>query len=181
MTSLSLDATCRVEPKRGRVRALQSRIPNAAGATGRVARPVKYGGDNGKPWRGALFHRARRTRLGDDGNQIGAHSALRNRNSALERLLSGIHFGMDDWGKFASCSKLNWGDNSIMSAAEVIEQIKELPANERAQVTKFVVENDDSWIPESFKQGMADAAAGRFVDMEMVLSGAPPPSRKRRK
>jgi len=68
-----------------------------------------------------------------------------------------------------------------MSAAEVIEQIKELPANERAQVTKFVVENDNSWIPESFKQGMADAEAGRFVDMETVLSGAPPPSRKRRK
>jgi predicted transcriptional regulator len=68
-----------------------------------------------------------------------------------------------------------------MSAAEVIEQIKELPANERAQVTKFVVENDDSWIPESFKQGMADAEAGRFVDMETVLSGTPPPSRKQRK
>ena len=42
-----------------------SRAPNAAGATGRVARPVKYSGDNGKPWRGALFHRARRTMLGD--------------------------------------------------------------------------------------------------------------------
>jgi hypothetical protein len=72
------------------------RIPNAAGTTGRVARPVKYGGDNGKPWRGALFHRARRTMLGDDGNQIGAHSALRTLHSALERLFSGIHFGMDD-------------------------------------------------------------------------------------
>jgi len=36
------------------------------------ARPVKYGGDNGKPWRGALFHRARRTKLGDDGNQMQA-------------------------------------------------------------------------------------------------------------
>jgi hypothetical protein len=45
---------------------------NAAGATGRVARPVKYGGDNGKPWRGALFHRARRTMLGDDGNLMQA-------------------------------------------------------------------------------------------------------------
>jgi hypothetical protein len=43
------------------------RIPNAAGATGRVARPVKYGGYNEKPWRGALFHRARRKMLGDDG------------------------------------------------------------------------------------------------------------------
>ena len=64
-----------------------------------------------------------------------------------------------------------------MSAAEVIEQFKALPADERAKVTKFVVENDDSWIPESFKQGMADAAAGRFADTETVLSGAKPPSR----
>jgi predicted transcriptional regulator len=51
-----------------------------------------------------------------------------------------------------------------MSATEIIEQIKRLPAGERAQVTKYVVEHDDSWIPESFKQGMAGAAAGRFVD-----------------
>jgi len=36
------------------------------------ARPVKYGGDNRKPWRGALFHRARRTMLGDDGNLMPA-------------------------------------------------------------------------------------------------------------
>jgi hypothetical protein len=68
-----------------------------------------------------------------------------------------------------------------MSASEIIEQIKSLPPGERAQVTKFVVEHDDSWIPESFKQGMADAEAGRFADMETVLSGAPPPSRKQRK
>jgi hypothetical protein len=67
-----------------------------------------------------------------------------------------------------------------MSATEVIEQFKGLPANERAQVTKYVVEHDDSWVPESFKQGMADAEAGRFVDMETVLSGAPPPSRGRK-
>lgn len=64
-----------------------------------------------------------------------------------------------------------------MSATEIIEQFKALPAAERAQVAKFVVENDDSWIPESFKQGMADAAAGRFADMETVLNGAKPPSR----
>ena len=66
-----------------------------------------------------------------------------------------------------------------MSATEIIEQIKGLPANERAQVAKFVVEQDDSWIPESFKQGMADAEAGCFADMETVLSGTPPPARKR--
>ena len=45
-----------------------------------------------------------------------------------------------------------------------------LPASERAQVAKFVVENDDSWIPESFRQGMADAEAGRTVDLESALN-----------
>jgi predicted transcriptional regulator len=59
----------------------------------------------------------------------------------------------------------------------VIEQFKALPPEERAQVAKFVMEEDDSWVPESFKQGMSDAAAGRFADMELVLSGAKPPPR----
>ncbi len=67
-----------------------------------------------------------------------------------------------------------------MSATEVIEQFKGLPAGERAQVTKYIVEHDDSWIPESFKRGMADADAGRFADLETVLSGAPPPLRRRK-
>jgi predicted transcriptional regulator len=57
-----------------------------------------------------------------------------------------------------------------MRASELIEQFKALPAQERAQAAKFVVENDDSWIPESFKQGMADAEAGRFVDLDSALS-----------
>ena len=49
-----------------------------------------------------------------------------------------------------------------MSAAEIIEQIKGLPANERAQVAKFVAEQDDSLIPKSFKQGLADAAFAKW-------------------
>jgi len=61
-----------------------------------------------------------------------------------------------------------------MSATEIIAQIKNLPLAERAQVAKFVVEQDDSWIPDSFKAGMADANAGRFADMDKVLSGAQP-------
>ena len=68
-----------------------------------------------------------------------------------------------------------------MSTEEIIEQIKALPADERAKVAKFVLEEDDSWVPESFKEGMADAEAGRFVDMETVLSGAKPPPRRKRK
>jgi hypothetical protein len=61
-----------------------------------------------------------------------------------------------------------------MSAVEIIEQFKGLPANERAQVAKFVVENDDSWIPDEFKEAMKDAEAGRFVDMETALHETPP-------
>jgi len=68
-----------------------------------------------------------------------------------------------------------------MSAQAVIKQFKALPRNQRAEVAKFVMESDDSWIPESFKRGMADAEAGRFAEMDTVLSGAPPPSRRRAK
>jgi predicted transcriptional regulator len=57
-----------------------------------------------------------------------------------------------------------------VSATEIIEQFKALPASERAQVARFVVENDDSWIPESFKQGMADAEAGQLVDLDTALN-----------
>ena len=57
-----------------------------------------------------------------------------------------------------------------MSANQIIEEIKALPPKERARVTKFVVESDDSWIPESFKQGMADIAAGRVVDLDTALN-----------
>jgi hypothetical protein len=49
-----------------------------------------------------------------------------------------------------------------MSATEIIEQLKGLPASERAQVAKFVVEQNDSWIPESFKTGMAEAAGDKW-------------------
>jgi hypothetical protein len=64
-----------------------------------------------------------------------------------------------------------------MSAAEIIEQFKALPPGERAVVTKFVVENDDSWVPDEFKEAMEDLEAGRLVDMETVMSGAKPPPR----
>ena len=80
-------------------------------------------------------------------------------------------------GKRRLARNNSWCIIKSMSAQQVIEEFKALPSAERAQVAKFVVEHDDSWIPESFKQGMADAVAGRFVDMETVLSGAKPPSR----
>jgi predicted transcriptional regulator len=62
-----------------------------------------------------------------------------------------------------------------MSAQEVIAEFKELPPAERAQVAKFVVEHDDSWIPDEFKEAMKDAETGRLVEMETALSETPPP------
>jgi hypothetical protein len=49
---------------------------------------------------------------------------------------------MDDW--VTACQKRVLPDNKTMSAAQVIEQIKELPANERAQVARFIAENGNS-------------------------------------
>ena len=43
-----------------------------------------------------------------------------------------------------------------MSAQEVIDQIKHLPPTERVQVTRFVVENDDSTTPTKCTVTMAD-------------------------
>ena len=57
-----------------------------------------------------------------------------------------------------------------MSAQEIIEQIKALPSDERAQVTKFVVESDVSWIAEEFKQSMTDITTGRVVDLDAALN-----------
>ena len=62
-----------------------------------------------------------------------------------------------------------------MTAEAIIEEIKSLPPAERVRVMRFVVEQDDSWIPDSFKQGMADAAAGRLIEMETALRETPPP------
>jgi hypothetical protein len=57
-----------------------------------------------------------------------------------------------------------------VSAEQVIKEFKELSPTDRARVARFVVENDDSWIPEEFKQGMADIAAGRVVDLDAALN-----------
>ena len=67
-----------------------------------------------------------------------------------------------------------------MTAQTVIAEIEALPASERAKVFAFVdeaMETDDSWVPESFKQAMADIEAGRLVDLETVLSDTKPPAR----
>jgi predicted transcriptional regulator len=61
-----------------------------------------------------------------------------------------------------------------MSAAEVLAEFKKLPPEERKQVAETIVLEDESWIPESFRQGMADIEAGRVVDLNVALSETPP-------
>ncbi len=73
---------------------------------------------------------ARRTMLGDDGNQIGAHSALRTRHSALEWLFSCIHFVMDEWGNWRlNCDYMADPITTIVAlqklASNLVESIKD--------------------------------------------------------
>ena len=111
--------------------------------------------------------------------RIGAAGALSGAGalSAAERVEGGEEFlrvgdavAVDS--ELASNQFMRVG--KTMSAQEVIEEFKELPPAERAQVARFVVENDDSWIPDEFKEAMQDAVSGRLVDMETALTEMPP-------
>jgi len=57
-----------------------------------------------------------------------------------------------------------------MSATELVEQIEALPEQERAKVIEQLHAHAPKWIPESFREGMADIAAGRVVDLDEALS-----------
>jgi hypothetical protein len=60
-----------------------------------------------------------------------------------------------------------------MSTEQLIEEFKALPLAERQKVAEAIFE-DDSWIPESFRDGMRDLEAGRTVPMGKALSETPP-------
>jgi hypothetical protein len=62
----------------------------------------------------------------------------------------------------------------FMSVEELIKELNALPLAQRLEVVDAVLDADDSWIPESFLQGMADIEAGRVVDMETALTQKPP-------
>ena len=61
-----------------------------------------------------------------------------------------------------------------MSVEELIKELNALPLAQRLEVVDAVLDADDSWVPESFRQGMADIEAGRVVDMETALREKPP-------
>ena len=56
-----------------------------------------------------------------------------------------------------------------MSVSEIIHEIEALPTEERCKLLEQLHELSEKDIPESFKEGMEDARAGRFVDMETAL------------
>ena len=60
-----------------------------------------------------------------------------------------------------------------MSTAQLIAEFKQLSPAERQKVAEAILA-DDSWIPDSFQQGMRDLEAGRTTSMEAALSDAPP-------
>ena len=62
-----------------------------------------------------------------------------------------------------------------MSTTELAEQIKALPDEERAKLIEQLHKDAPAWIPESFREGMADIAAGRTVELDEVLRRPLPP------
>ena len=61
-----------------------------------------------------------------------------------------------------------------MTATEIIKEFQALPVEDRRSVATFILTEDKSWIPDSFRQGMAEADAGRLFDMELALNDKPP-------
>jgi hypothetical protein len=57
-----------------------------------------------------------------------------------------------------------------MSATELVKQIEALPEQQRAEVIERLHANTPAWIPESFREGMGDIAAGHVVDLDEALS-----------
>ena len=64
-----------------------------------------------------------------------------------------------------------------MSAQEIIAQINALPPKERDMVFEHIHRLEEAGVPENFRRSMAEALAGRGVDMETALRETPPSRR----
>jgi hypothetical protein len=62
-----------------------------------------------------------------------------------------------------------------MTVEAIIAEMETLPPVERSKVlSHFDSQTNDSWIPDSFKRSMEEAAARKLVDIERVLRGEAP-------
>jgi len=57
-----------------------------------------------------------------------------------------------------------------MSVAELLHQIESLPTEERLQLVEKLVQLTEADVPESLRQGMAEAARGELIDLDDVLT-----------
>ena len=64
-----------------------------------------------------------------------------------------------------------------MSAKEIMAEIDALPPQEREIVFEHVHRLEESNVPENFRRSLAEALAGRGVEMETALQDVPPSRR----
>ena len=57
----------------------------------------------------------------------------------------------------------------FMSATQLLQQIENLPKDERTWLFERLCEIEEKDIPESFRQGMAEAERGELMDMDEAL------------
>lgn len=77
--------------------------------------------------------------------------------------------------RLATNNRLVYSAN--MSLGEIIEELPKLAVTERSVVWQQLEAITGADVPDSFRQGMVDIAAGRHVEMEQALSEPPPGSR----
>lgn len=63
-----------------------------------------------------------------------------------------------------------------MTAEQILEEIRALPAAERKRLAQGLRELDAPEIPQDFLDALDDFEKGRFVSMETVLREEPPPA-----
>ncbi len=56
-----------------------------------------------------------------------------------------------------------------MSVSELLREIRALPQEERLQLVEQLVQLSEADIPQSFREGMAEAARGEFIELDDVL------------
>jgi hypothetical protein len=84
-----------------------------------------------------------------------------------------LHFGVEFSAFLLYFHGRSLQSKSFMSVKEVIAEIEAMPEKERLELLNYVQSKAMAEVPESFRRGMADAQAGRGVDMETALRETP--------
>lgn len=63
--------------------------------------------------------------------------------------------------------------SSIMSLTEILHEIDKLPSQERWELLGHLHQLTEEDIPESLRQGMAEAQRGELYDLDEILSKPP--------